>query len=216
MEAQGFFPCRLRHIPVQQITTPLAPDEVYVGSGVPGSEYFITSQWCDTCADFSFFKESNCRQAVKLCDYLESRADTEEWLCPLVGNILVCTCDKSDCLAVQLVAASNQLMEAQRAQAGEDLQFHECFKEDPDSEFEVEWGDPEDVQQQALWAANETVSKEPSPVARSPTWPSSWHWLLAKMRAAQTLIFWDISAGCAELTKQFSAAGWETGPPIYF
>ena len=35
----------------------------------------------------ALFTEGNSTQAVKFCDYLESRADTEEWLCPLVGKI---------------------------------------------------------------------------------------------------------------------------------
>ena len=30
------------------------------------------------------------------------------------------------------------------------------------------------------------------------------------------MIFWEIFAGCAELTKQFAAEGWETGPPLDF
>ena len=84
---KDFYPSRLRHIPGQQITPPLPPDKIYVGNSVPGFEYFITSQWCDPCADLSFSTESNSTHAVKFCDYLESRADTEEWLCPLEGKI---------------------------------------------------------------------------------------------------------------------------------
>ena len=213
--------CLVRHVPLHEIEPPLAQDEIYVGNGVAGSEYFVASQWCNPLKDLNLTDHFN--KSVTFSEYLESRADATVWLRPLIGKVLVCTCNSGDCHAGLLASAVNELTESTRAQQTSEYQMgdSECSKVFEDDSMadgfdEEEWDTPKDVQASTLWAANETVSKTPGPVSTKPSWPSSWHWLLQKIRMAQTMIFWEIFAGCAELTKQFAAEGWETGPPVDF
>ena len=210
--------CALRHVRVHEIQPPLAPDEVYVGNGVENSEYFTASQWCNPFQDMDFYWDEEETQQVSFCEYLDSRMDYEDWLYPLVGKVLVCTCTEPQCHATHLVSAVNELTEQLRAQnttenlVGTEVDDGEDILGSGDGD--PEWDTPTGTTKQALWSANETVGKPPTRVSQKPSWPSSWHWLLAKVRMAQTLLFWEIFAGCGELTKQFSAEGWETAPPI--
>ena len=132
-------------------------------------------------------------------EYMSARADSDEWLLPLVGKVLVCSCSLPSCHATELASAVNSLTDELHArqtienQKG-DAEISDFFEGAmPGAPFgEEEWDAPVDVQSLTLWAANGTVSKTPSPVSAKPAWPSSWHWLLQNIRLAQTLIFWDL------------------------
>ena len=40
------------------------------------------------------------------------------------------------------------------------------------------------------------------------------HLFLAQIRLSTTMLFWEIFAGCAELTHQFEKFGWSCATPI--
>jgi len=56
------------------------------------------------------------------------------------------------------------------------------------------------------------VCQQPSTFA----WPRSWSTLVVNMRSSQKPLFWELFAGCAELTKPFSGNLWVCGPPVDF
>ena len=61
---QEFSPCRLRHVSEFEISPPLAADEMYVGNGVEGSEYFVASHWCNPCSGCNFFKDDDSEDPI--------------------------------------------------------------------------------------------------------------------------------------------------------
>ena len=209
-----FVPSTLVHIDPLRACPPLASNEVHVGNGVPGCQYFVPSIWSNPFKDIDFVSESN--DVVTFEEYMDSREDWEAWLSPLLGKALVCSCGRSadECHATDLLAGVNVLLQ-QRLEEEEEEVPSLIGDESDDEDDEEEW-DQRGASQSSSWAANETLGKSHAKIDAKPSWPTSWHWLIAQMRAATTMIFWEIFAGCAELTKQFAAEGWETGPPVDF
>ena len=211
-------PSTVVHIDSQSACPPLSSNEVYVGSGVPGCQYFVPSIWSNPFDSFDLVSTDG--EIVSFQDYVESRVDWESWLSPLVGKTLVCSCDKGqgECHAEVLLAGVSVLLQnkLEEEKEEEEEEMPALLDEDVSDEEDEQETDHKVVDKRTLWAANETMGKRTSKVDAKPSWPASWHWLVAQIRAATTLIFWEIFAGCAELTKQFAASGWETGPPVDF
>ena len=59
--------CLVRHVPLHEIEPPLAQDEIYVGNGVAGSEYFVASQWCNPLKDLNLTDHFN--KSVTFSEY---------------------------------------------------------------------------------------------------------------------------------------------------
>ena len=192
-------PSTVVHILPHQARPPLAPYEVYVGNGVQGCECSVPSIWSDPLAEVDVFHKSGEKLAYS--EYMDARLDWKAWLSPLVGKTLVCTCTKQNCHAVQLSQGVNvplqQQLESETDEENDEKEdYYPNLLEDSDEEPEErEWDQPE-VSSKTLWAANETLGQPKPSVDRKPSWPASWHWLIAQIRAATTLIFWEIFAGC--------------------
>ena len=189
------------HVSPGCLVPPLAADEVYVGAGEPGSTYFVATPWADPF--------SACSQLgqMEFHHYVNRRCDTAAWLRPLVGKKLVCTCDNTNCPAGHLAERANDLF----ASHTDDQLHHSDADEECDTDVIEDHGP---VTAEVIETLNETLRTPYSDIHRKPSWPETWHLLLGKVRLATTLLFWEIFAGVAMATKQFSDDGWEVAPPL--
>ena len=201
------------HVKDTELFPPLACNEVYVGNGVEGCNYFVPSRWA---TPFAYGMDSGKAKfsRAQFKRYALTRRDREEWLRPLFGKRLICSCQSKHCHTGELIDLVSEELQAQleEQQTCEDDELPDLVS---DEDTEVDWDSPE-ASRETMWAANETLGTKVPEVSQKPGWPNAWHLLLAQIRLSTTLLFWEIFAGCAELTSQFERTGWSCATPIDF
>ena len=194
------------HVKPELAVPPLAPEEVYVGNGILHCQYFVPSMWCNPFVDASPGTDG----LHLFRSYVHHRMDVLQWLTPLTGRILVCTCLLGDHCHAHVLADTVETLVLPQLDDPPPL----CGPEEDTEECEDL---PGPVSQQVLEAVNETLrtaSRSRGSFSRKPSWPVEWHLLLARIRLATSLLFWEVFAGVAVLTGQFRHCGWEVAPPI--
>ena len=83
------------HVSVEELFPPLAQNEVYVGNGVAGCQYFIASRWATPCVAAAGGVARN--SLARFRNYAQSRMDRSQWLRPLIGKRMVCDCEGKFC-----------------------------------------------------------------------------------------------------------------------
>ena len=162
--------------------------------------------------------EFTCPLASRIAafeDFMDARADLSWFLRPLCGKTLVCDCDHAHlCHGTSLIKYVHRCFALENA--GPSLGVSSCAVE---SEEADDSGDERPSNQGVFkpedWhSIDETLRGRPDVRAERPKWPKTWSLLVACVRAAQVLLFWEIFSGTAGLTKAFQDQGWQCAPPL--
>lgn len=147
-------------------------------------------------------------------DLFDARADLSWFLRPLCGKTLICDCDHPHaCPGSSLVKYVHKCFAL--ASAGPiSGSSGSAVASDAD-----DWGDEQPLLESSFrlddrHAIDETLRGRPQVHAERPQWPKAWSLLVACIRAAQVLLFWEMFSGTAGLTKAFQSQGWECAPPV--
>ena len=177
------------HVKDTELFPPLACNEVYVGNGVEGCNYFVPSRWA---TPFAYGMDSGKAKfsRAQFKRYALTRKDREEWLRPLFGKRLICSCQSKHCHTGELIDLVSEELQAQleEQQTCEELPEAPSQRQQEDEEKEVEWDSP-DASRETMWAANETLGTKVPEVSQKPGWPDAWHLLLVQLRPSTTLLF---------------------------
>ena len=168
-------------------------------------------------------------------EFCQSRADLSWFLRPLCGKELICDCSHSElCHGSVLI----DLMHAcftpssclwpggpvcQRVESHNPSLSSSCPAVVPTPvDLNPEASDSEDegilhgqVFNPEEWhSVDETLRGRPQIRSERPGWPKAWNLLIACIRTASVLLFWEIFSGTAGLSKAFAEAGWSCAPPL--
>ena len=92
--------------------------------------------WCDPCSVVPLYDRHG--NVTTFRDYCATRADLHEWLSPLFGRRLICTCDKpiEQCHATHLIELCRMIA------AQEEVDCDECDETTPHVEWDAEDDNP--------------------------------------------------------------------------
>jgi hypothetical protein len=145
--------------------------------------------------------------------YFSMRADKDEFLMPLLGCHLVCSCSLPglNCHARYLQSMCVKMIERHGYMndhiEDDDHPHNRAWDHDEydDSHDEVDHAD-------RITALDETLIGVQTP--NHVAWPDSWHLLVESLRMLPNKAFWELFSGSARATIGFQEAGWSCGQPV--
>jgi len=200
-----------KSIPLSSLTVPVnagfASGLVYIGSGCLLNS-INPSPWGSP-----FGCSVNAMEMSRFRDYAFSRADVVHWLTPLVGKTFICSCIDNPNnhantlrqLVLETFAVSSNSCPAPAS----------CRVDEMQTSASSVYGGVLSLPGNHCsfaWESIQYVCQRPSTIA----WPRAWSAMVVSMRNSVKPLFWELFAGCAELTKSFSGNLWVCGPPIDF
>ena len=166
--------------------------------------------WVNSCSMGTIkAHDSGTFDFVKYCSM---RADCDEWIIPLFGCHLVCSCSfvglKCHARYLQHLCVEKVKHDANNYNHGDQGSRPCCQNNDyyyDDTHDEVDHPG-------RITDLDETLIGESPP--RHVNWPESWTHLVHDLRMLPNKAFWELFSGSARATAGFSDAGWSCGRPV--
>ena len=201
-------------VPLSSLSSPLPLSHLYVGRG--NSSFPIRpSPWANP---FSVLCNDQVESLSQYIRYINLRPDSDYVLSLVTkSRVLVCDCPTSPCICHALylsqVGWSCDDVEMQVADDCNDYDSWDYWQPLTQSD---EICSPCFEPTTAMYDMNETIrsSLTPPSVPRGPGITGSWSALIAQVRLATTLMFWELFAGTAVLHEAMKDRGWTCAPPI--
>ena len=178
---------------------------VYVGHG-PNGCGLNPSPWGSPFA--SSVASHGCPCDGRFLQYARGRADTMQWLRPLVEKCLVCHCGKNNCHAADIALLIHELF------GSPDGPETAPYSQPTPGIYEA--GDgvvPFDAGLVGLTSVGINLVGSISP-SSAPPWPDEWTIMVESIRGSPNGLFWEVFAGSQSVTQSLSHRGWICAPPI--